>query len=191
MEERLNQLESALAELAHTHVRTEIALKEDTRRLKEGTLQMQEDTRRMKQAWGALANKMGTIVEDVVLPNIPRLAVEEFGLPEVEDLQPRAQRTSRRGEKRWAEYDVVCAGPGKVIVVEVKSTPTLDKIREFPERLAAFFDFFPEYEGRELVGVFGSWSIDPKLRPAISEAGLYGIAMGDDTMEVVARPASE
>jgi hypothetical protein len=217
MEERLNYLDSIMAELAHAQMRTEIYLKasaerqertidemkedtrlmhedtrrmkEDTRRMKEDTRRMKEDTRRMKQAWGDLANKMGTIAEDVVAPNIPRLAVEEFGLTEVEDMLPRARRTSRRGEKRWREYDIVCAGTGKVIVVEVKSTPTLEKIRATPERLREFFDFFPEYEGRELIGVFASWSLDEKLLPAISEAGLYGIAMGEDTMDVVARPA--
>jgi hypothetical protein len=214
MEERLNYLDGIMAELAHAQMRTEIAdkesrasiaasiaeMKEDTRRMKESmdatdlrrqedTRRMQEDTRRMKEAWGDLANKMGTVAEDVVAPNIPRLAVEEFGFSEVEDLQERARRTSRRGDKRRTEYDVVCAGPGKVVVVEVKSTPTLEKIREVPGRLAEFFDFFPEYEGRELVGVFASWAIAPALLPAISEAGLYGIAMGEDTMDVVARPA--
>jgi hypothetical protein len=158
----------------------------ETRRIRES---MDVETRRMKQAWGDLANKMGTVAEDVVAPNIPRLAVEEFGFSEVEDLQARARRTSRRGAKRRAEYDVVCAGPGKVVVVEVKSTPTLEKIREAPGRLAEFFDFFPEYEGRELIGVFASWAIDPALLPEISAAGLYGIAMGEDTMDVVARPA--
>jgi hypothetical protein len=125
----------------------------------------------------------------VVAPNIPRLAVEEFGLSEVEDLMVRARRTSRRGERRRTEYDIVCAGPEKVIVVEVKSTPTLEKINEVPARLDAFFDFYPEYEGRALVGVFASWSIDPDLLPAIARAGLYGIAMGEDNMDVVVRPS--
>lgn len=188
MEERLNYLDSIMAELAHAQVRTEIYLKASAERQERTIDEMQEDTRRMKQAWGDLANKMGTITEDVVAPNIPRLAVEEFGLAEVEDMLPRARRTSRRGEKRWREYDIVCAGPGKVILVEVKSTPTLDKIEAVPGRLDDFFDFFPEYEGRGLIGVFASWSIDEKLLPAISEAGLYGIAMGEDTMDVVARP---
>jgi hypothetical protein len=163
-------------------------MKEDTRRMKEDTRRMKEDTRRMKQAWGDLANKMGTVAEDVVAPNIPRLAVEEFGFGEVEDLMVRASRASRRGEKRRREWDVVCSGPDKVIVVEVKSTPSVDKIRDMPPRLAEFFDFFPEYEGRELIGVIASWAIRPELLSVISGAGLYGMAMGDDTMEIVARP---
>jgi hypothetical protein len=149
---------------------------------------MDADTQKMKKAWGDLANKMGTVAEDVVAPNIPRLALEEFGFSEVEDLMVRVRRVSRRGEKRRREWDVVCSGPAKVMVVDVKSTPTLEKIKEVPARLGEFLDFFPEYEGRELIGLFASWSIDPKLLPVISEEGLFGIAMGEDTMEIVARP---
>lgn len=164
---------------------------EESHRLTEESLrQMKADTRAMKKAWGDLANKMGTVAEDVVAPNIPRLAVEEFGFTEVEDLLVRARRVSRRGEKRRTEYDVICSGPGKVIVVDVKSTPTLEKIRDVAPRLVEFFDFYPEYEGRELIGMFASWAIDEKLLPAISEAGLFGLAMGEDTMEIVARPVA-
>ena len=199
MEQRVNILDDLMAELARGQVQTDIALKksaafqeatltrmeEDTLRMKES---MQEDTRRMKKAWGDLANKMGTVAEDVVAPNILRLALDEFGFSEVEDLMVRACRASRRGEKRRAEWDIVCSGPEKVVLVEVKSTPTQDNIREFPDRMAGFFDFFPEYEGRELIGIVASWSIDPRLFPFISQCGLYGLAMGEDTMEIVARP---
>jgi hypothetical protein len=209
VEERITYLDNLMAELARAQVQREIAskaadarierhiaeMKEDRRRLQEGTLQMQEDTRRMKedtrrmkQAWGDLANKMGTVAEDVVAPNIPRLAIEEFGFGEVEDLMVRVSRASRRGKKRRREWDVICSGPEKVIVVEVKSTPSIDKIREVPDRLAEFFDFFPGYDDRELIGIFASWSIRSELLPVISASGLFGIAMGEDTMEIVARP---
>jgi hypothetical protein len=164
-------------------------MKEDTRLMKEDTADLREGARRMQKAWGDLANKMGTVAEDVVAPNIPRLALEEFRFGEVEDLMVRVRRASRRGEKRQSEWDVICSGPTKVIVVDVKSTPTLEKIREVPGRIAEFFDFFPEYEGRELIGIFASWAIDPRLLPAVSEAGLYAIAMGEETMDIVARPA--
>lgn len=204
VEERLNYMDGVMAELAHAQLRSEIAMKElkktievETRKTEESHRlteeshrQMKADTRAMKKAWGDLANKMGTVAEDVVAPNIPRLALEEFGFTEVEDLLVRARRVSRRGEKRRTEYDVICSGPGKVIVVDVKSTPTLEKIRDVAPRLVEFFDFYPEYEGRELIGMFASWAIDEKLLPAISEAGLFGLAMGEDTMEIVARPSA-
>jgi len=156
--------------------------------LREHTRESKADRKRMNKAWGDLANKLGSVAEDVVAPNIPRMAVEDFGMTQVEDQVVNPHRVSRRGQRRFAEYDIVCAGPGKVIVVEVKSTPTQEKILDVPRRLAEFFDFYPEYEGREVIGVFASWSIPENLLPVISKAGLYGIAMGDETMGIVARP---
>lgn len=209
MKESNSRLDEAMLRMEESTARMKedtARMKEDTARMKEGTArmneeanarleenrrQMREDARRMQKAWGDLANKMGTVAEDVVAPNIPRLALEAFGFSEVEDLMVRVRRVSRRGEKRRREWDVVCSGPGKVIVVDVKSTPTLEKIAEVQPRLAEFFDFFPEYEGSQLIGIFASWAIDPQLLPAVSEAGLYGIAMGEETMDIVARPAEQ
>jgi hypothetical protein len=197
MEERVNYLDNLMAELARAQVQSEIAFKASGtrmdalfRKMDADTAKMKEDTARMKKTWGDLANKMGTVAEDVVAPNIPRLALDAFGFGEVEDLMVRARRMSRRGERRRREWDVVCSGPDKVIMVEVKSTPTRDNIREVPVRLAEFFDFYPEYEDRELIGMVASWSIPTELLPVVSEAGLYGIAMGEDNMDIVAWPAS-
>jgi len=164
-------------------------LREHTSRLEGQILESRQERKRMNKAWGDLANKLGTVAEDVVAPNVRRMATGDLGMEAVEDLVVRAHRTSRRGPRRLAEFDIVCAGPGKVVVVEVKSTPTAYNIRELPAKLPEFFDFYPEYEGRELIGVFASWSIPDMLLPLISEAGLYGIAMGDEVMAVVARPA--
>jgi len=36
----------------------------------------------MNKRWGELANKMGTVVEDIVAPSIPRLAREIFACGE-------------------------------------------------------------------------------------------------------------
>jgi hypothetical protein len=217
MEQRISHLDTIMAELAHAQLRTEMGFKEMQRqsqqqaermdqlgvrmdqlgvrmdqlgvRMDQTVERMEQDTRQMKKAWGDLANKLGTVAEDIVAPNIPRLGMEEFGFSAVEDIMVRAQRTSRRGPKRQAEWDVICSSPEKVVVTEVKSTPSAEYINAVPARLNEFFDFFPEYEGRELIGVFASWSIPAALLPVISAAGLYGIAMGDSTMDVVARPA--
>lgn len=228
MEQRLNYLDSVLAELSHAQMRTEIEMKrtfkgfaerdaaynrrmaerdakfdcemaervaerklkaaEHELQLEKWRAEVKQDNRQMKKAWGDMANRLGTVAEDVVAPNIPRLALEEFGFGEVEDLLVRPQRVSRRGERRFREYDVICAGPDIVIVTDVKSTPSAHYIEEARNRLADFFDFYPEYEGRQLIGMFASWAINDKLLPLISDAGLYGLAMGDETMDIVARP---
>ena len=237
VEERVTDLEQAIAELAHAQLRTEMSLRELSHEMKEFKEEMKDfknemkdfknemkdfkdemkdfkdemsgfkgemlsfkdemrafkteaerDRRAMNKAWGDLANKLGTIVEDIVAPNVRRLAVEEFGFARVEDFVLRPERVSRRGAAREAEFDVVCAGADRVIVAESKSSPSIEHIEKFAARIGEFFDFFPEYDGREMFAVFSSWSLAPRLCERISELGLYGIAMGDETMHIVARP---
>ncbi len=38
----------------------------------------------MNLKWGEIANKLGTISEDLVAPSIPRIVGEEFGLEVIE-----------------------------------------------------------------------------------------------------------
>jgi len=147
------------------------------------------DRKRMNKAWGDLANKMGTVAEDIVAPNIPRLAREEFEVTGETDLVAGPTRVSRRGEPRRRQYDVVCAGDRKVFVVEVKNTPDREKILEFVVKLNEFDDFFPEYKGWEKHGMFASWSLPEELQGFIAQQGLYGLAMGEETMDIVVRPA--
>ncbi len=149
----------------------------------------ERDRKRMNKAWGDLANKLGSIVEDIAAPNIRRLATEEFRVAIIEDFQTRACRTSRRGSSRRAEFDVICAGAEIVLLGEMKSNASSEAVTAFARKAEQFFDFFPEYDGRRLVSIFASWSLTDAVRKAVSELGLYGIAMGDETMEIVARPA--
>lgn len=47
--------------------------------------------REMNRRWGELANKMGTMVEDLVAPSLPRIVREVLG-QEVTDLSVRRKR---------------------------------------------------------------------------------------------------
>ncbi len=70
--------------------------KDEMKEFKDGTLtwrqEIDEERRRMARQWGELANKMGTFVEDIVFPNIPRLAKEYFGCEDLEDIMVRRKK---------------------------------------------------------------------------------------------------
>src|SRR5437879_2114862 len=51
--------------------------------------EIERDRREMNKRWGELANKMGTLVEDMVAPNIPRVAREHFGAAQLQDFMVR------------------------------------------------------------------------------------------------------
>lgn len=188
-EEAHRRTEEAQQRTQESQQRTEEGLRELKETVRVTSLEVRASLKEMDRKWGKLANKLGTVLEDITAPNIERFASEEFGFPSVRDLFVRAKRTSAVGPERQGEFDVVCTGPGKVIYAEMKSTPSLRSVAKFQEKLGEFFDFFPEYRSYELVGVYASWSLEKPMRLAISAAGLYGVTMADDTMEIVARPA--
>ena len=88
LEERVDRLESLLGQFI---VNTDVALrrlkasveafKEEMRVFKD---EVNEDRKRMNKMWGEFANKMGTLVEDIVAPNIPGIAKRYFGAEELE-----------------------------------------------------------------------------------------------------------
>ena len=43
--------------------------------------QAEQDRRELSKKWGELANWLGTVVEDIVVPNLSRIAREQLGCP--------------------------------------------------------------------------------------------------------------
>ncbi|MBE7499506.1 MAG: hypothetical protein HS113_04205 [Verrucomicrobiales bacterium] len=161
------------------------AFKDEMRAFKD---EMRGSKRELNQQWGALANKLGTIVEDVVAPNLRRLAVEHFRFPVIEDFIVRRSRRHGGGE---TEFDTIVVGPTAVVLGEAKSSPTRQSAEEFAAKAGRFFDFFPEYQGRRLIAVLGSWAMPGPVVERLTELGVYAMRMGEDTMELVNAAALE
>ncbi|HEY9175921.1 MAG TPA: hypothetical protein VI136_26875 [Verrucomicrobiae bacterium] len=153
--------------------------------------EMRQSKRELDKKWGDLANKMGTIVEDILAPNLRRLAREHFGLEPVELFATRLARSCPAQPARQAEYDVLVVSPTVVILGEARSTPRPQDAEEVAEKLRTFFEFFPEYRGRRLLGLLGSWAMSETVVTALTARGVYAMCMGEDTMELVNAAALE
>jgi hypothetical protein len=149
--------------------------------------EMRQSRRELDKKWGDLANKLGTMAEDILAPNLRRLARDHFGF-EVLDFGVRRER---KANGKHAEYDVLVVGAQHVIMGEAKSTPRLEDVPRVREKVDAFLEFFPEYVGRRLITVFGSWAIPKSVVTALTQAGIYAMQMGEETMELVNAPALE
>jgi hypothetical protein len=152
---------------------------------------MRKSKRELDKKWGDLANKMGSIIEDILAPNLHRLAAEHFGMVNIVDFMIR--RTRRHPERPgvMSEFDTLVVGPDTVILGEAKSTPSLEYVNDFAAKTREFFEFFPEYRGRRLVAVFGSWAISDALVEALTARGIYALRMGEETMELANAEALE
>jgi hypothetical protein len=160
--------------------------REETRAFKEEMRVFRDeavrDRQRMNKQWGDLANKMGTLVEDIVAPNLPRVAGELLGC-ERPDLF--AVRVVRHLGAETREYDALLVCPDTVLVNETKSTLHASHVEAFQVKLEELPQIFPEYAGRRVVGVLASLAVDDGVVAQATRRGIAVMAMGEDTMQVI------
>ena len=143
------------------------------------------DRRRMDKKWGELSHRLGTLAEDLVAPNIPRIATEYFGWSQVDDLMVRRFVRHKQDRSKRREFDVIAVGEGQVIVNETKLTPKVDGIDDFRETLDEFVGYLPEYEGFKIIPIFAALYLRDDLVAYLTRQGIYAMAMADDTMELL------
>ncbi|MGA7982946.1 MAG: hypothetical protein WCA32_22320 [Chromatiaceae bacterium] len=145
VEERADRLEEAidrfiasvgveLNKLYNPQIRTEAELRE----LKK---ENRRDKREMNRKWGDLANKLGTMVEDLVDPSLPRIVKDVLG-GEVVELSIRHKRRGPDG--RVKEFDAIAVTNDVVCLSSTKATLRSADVDAFITEIATFREYFPQ-----------------------------------------------
>ena len=145
------------------------------------------ERKEMNERWGNLANKMGTLVEDIVAPSIRRLAREVFDCGDLQNFATRTVRTRSDAPSREREFDALYIGTQAVLLNETKAYARPEYARAFVEFLESgrFARYFPEYRELPIVPVFSSLSIPADLVTYLTRRGIHAVAMGDEAMQVL------
>jgi hypothetical protein len=182
VEERVDRLESVLGQFI---VHTDIALKKLEEEITRLGRQWEEERKEMNKRWGDLANKMGTLAEDIVAPNISGIAREYFGCSDIKDFMVRRRKRNTKDASKVREFDVIAVCDDKVIINETKSNPKIEYINEFINVLKEIYDYFPEYRGKKIIPIFSSLYIPEDLVTYLTKNRIYAMAMKDDTMDLL------
>jgi hypothetical protein len=153
----------------------------------EWNARFEKDRREWNKRWGELANKLGTVVEDIVAPNIPRIARQYFGCAEIEDFMIRRRVTNKKDRSRRREFDAIAVCQDVVILNETKEFPKMIYVEEFVQflRNGEVYEYFPEYEGKKLILVLSSLYLPEDAVNYLTKHGVYAMAMSDDVMEIL------
>ncbi len=140
----------------------------------------------MNKRWSELANRLGTLAEDFVAPNIPFIAQKYFQCPEEAELfMVRCKKRHSKEKAKRREFDIIALYEDKVILNETKSTPRQQYIDTFAEFLPQFFEYFPEYSSRELIPIFASLYVDKQTVEYATRKGIYVLAIKGDSMDLL------
>jgi archaellum component FlaC len=122
--------------------------------------ELRQQNRDMNRQWGEVSNKLGTMVEDLVSPSLPRI-IEAKLRETVLDLMPRRKR--RLADGRVREFDAVAVTANLVCLNSTKATLRSADVDRFVEDIAVFREFFPEYNVLPLVGILASLAVDDSV----------------------------
>ncbi len=146
--------------------------------------EMRASKRKMDRKWGDLANKLGTVVEHIIAPGLPRVLRSCFGV-DPDELYVRYRIRHPQARDRVREFDIVAVGGERIFLNETKSNPRMEYAREFVESLDDFFEWLPRYRHLELVAIFSSLSLPEEVIAYLSERGVYAMMLGEDHLEIV------
>ncbi len=163
--------------------------KDEMKDFKDGTedfrAEMREDRREMNRQWGALSNKMGTVVEDIIAPAVGP-AVRKYFQEEVLDIM--ANRRKRDKQKRLrGEFDVIAVSETSVYIVDTKVSPDKQKLLDFKNKvIPRFRKLFPEYGKLQLVPIFASLRFEEDMIQLATKEKVYLLAYREwDYMDIL------
>lgn len=159
---------------------------ETDERFRETDRQFRETRReidRIAKMVGDLTGKWGKFVEGLVAPGAVRL-FKEWGI----DVERTYQRVKARRDGREIEIDVMLMDEEYVVLIEVKTTLTVEDVREHIERIQSFREFFPEYADRKIVGAVAGITFDEDSDKFAYRQGLFVIGQSGETVKILNDP---
>lgn len=179
VEEKFTSVEAALAEFIITTNRSQLrvdrAMEQLAKEMREFKDESRQEMRDMKKQWGELANKMGTLVEDIIAPAV-RPVMQTFFKEEVTFISVNVRKKDTVRQIR-GEFDVIATSQSYVYLVETKSNPKKEQITVFKNEVAPRFrQLFPEYDHLQLIPVFSSLRFDEDLIQSGTDEGIYMMA---------------
>ena len=191
IKEKVDRLEYALMRLAYTQQKTEMELQEFKREMQDFKNEMREfkdwskkNIENLNRQWGNLANKLGTLVEDIFAPSIDIVIKKHF------KIAPDRIYTNLLVRKNGDELDLDIVASSvkekKLFVVEVKANPDREEyVERFQRKLSMVFEYLPEYAGFELLPIYAGFSMKENTVKKLSQLGIYAMVVRGDILEIV------
>ena len=182
--EAQKETERCFQETERRFQETERILKEQSleteRILKEQSLKTDRQITRLSKEIGNLGGKWGRFVENMVAP-----ACETLFLNRQIPVHQVSQRVRKRLDGKTLEIDVLVTNENHVLVVEVKSSLSVDDVKELIKNLTEFRQFFPEYNQKQLYGAVAGIEIEEGADKYAYRQGLFVLAQKGENVAIL------
>lgn len=174
------ETERLFQETDHRFQETERLLKEQSLETEKRFQQTDRQITRLSKEIGNLGGKWGRFVENMVAPACETLFVDR-GIP----VHQVSQRVKKRKENQTLEIDVLVSNENHVLVVEVKSSLSVNDVKELIADLQKFREFFPEYHQNQLYGAVAGIEIEEGADKYAYRQGLFVLAQSGESVAIL------
>ncbi|MHA1912654.1 MAG: hypothetical protein ACTSYA_13285 [Candidatus Kariarchaeaceae archaeon] len=136
----------------------------------------------MNVRWGNLANSLGRVVEDLIIPNID-IIIEKCFEEKIQDYYGSLyKRNPITNEGR--EFDGIITTKSNIFLFEIKSKITQEHALKMREFICSgdFFKYFPNYKGKKLIPVMGSLNLKDHQVKMLTEEKILALAIRGDIL---------
>ncbi len=166
-------------------------MKESVREFRELDRKMRENSEREFQELrqtiketskkvGALSNRLGEFVEEMVRPGVESL-FQERGIDVHSQIGPMKASDAAGG----IQVDLAVRNTTEMVLIECKSKLSEDHVNEHLERLSKFKKYFPEYADKKLMGAVAAMVIPESVGRYACKHGLFVLAQSGEVMTIL------
>jgi hypothetical protein len=153
------QLQDMMADLIRSQKETDRQFKETDRQFKETDRQFKETDRQFKETDKRIRDlnnlfttQWGKLMEALIEPSCLKLFKDRK--IDIKRSYTNVKIEQDNGEK--TEFDIVLANGREVVIIEVKTTMTVEKVKEFIEKMQNIREWFPDYTDKTIyAGIAG------------------------------------
>ncbi|MBF2057672.1 MAG: DUF3782 domain-containing protein [Cyanobacterium sp. T60_A2020_053] len=162
--------------LKEESLKTEQLFQETDRRMQKTDLQIS----RLSKEIGALGGRWGRFVENMVAPSCESLFINR-GIP----VHQVSQRVKKKLANKILEIDILVTNENHILAVEVKSSLSVEDVKEFIIDLREFKEFFPEYKDKELYGAVAGIEMEGGAHKYAYRQGLFVLAQTGENITIL------
>ncbi|MDR2094831.1 MAG: hypothetical protein LBP76_04850 [Treponema sp.] len=167
---------------------TDRRFQETDRKFQETAMLMRKSGKELDRKMGELGKKLGSIVEHMMIPNIKE-KFRHLGYT-FEKSSPNVLIEDRIN-KLYAEIDIFLENGDCAMVVEVKTQPNNNDIREHIERMEKVRRYADlHHDRRKLYGAVAGAIIPENVKEHGLKEGFYIIEQSGDTVKIVSPPGT-
>ena len=168
-------------ELKESRKKFDEEMKESQRKLDEGLEKSRiEFDRKMNKMRGIWSNAWGDFVESLVSGSLVKM-IQEW-IPSINTIMKNIEG-QRNGYD--CEFDIIAINNDSLVVVEVKSTLSVQDVKDFLEKLQNFSMFLPQFKNYKVYGAVAYLKVTQGAEKFAMKQGLFAIRATGDSGEIL------